>query len=118
MLKLSVLQEAMNSGDVKLLAIYDVGISAWSYPVVTRMRDFFSFLMGYKSYRKSNPVGDDDLFPLYFKFPDSYDLYICGKFNLASDRDSCPAFSHSMPVKIGSLKDVIDYLWSEYDGKD
>lgn len=117
MLRLAALKETMNSSDILLLAVYDSGISSWSYPIVTRFRDFCSFLMGWKSYRYSNPTGDDDLFPLYFKFPDNYELYVCGKFNIAADC-SIPAFDiQKMSIKIGTIKEVIDYLWSEYDGK-
>lgn len=113
MLKLSALKEVLNSNEVSLLAIYDTGINAWSYPVVTRFCDFCSWLVGSKSYLKSNPQGtDDDLYPLYFKFPASYDVYVCGRFNLAQDNDFQP-YSCDMPIKIGSVKEIIEYVWSE-----
>lgn len=116
MLRLAALKEAMNSSDVCLIALYDNSISSWSYPVVTLFRDFCSWLVGSKSYLKSNPqYSGNDLYPLYFKFPESYDVYVCGKFSLACDC-SIPAFDiDKMPMKIGTVKEIIEYFWSEED---
>lgn len=116
MLRLAALKEVMNDSNVCLIALYDNGINAWSYPVVTRFYDFCSWLIGSKSYLKSHPQGSDDgMYPLYFKFPEAYDVYICGKFNLASDCSVSAFDVDKMPIKLGTVKEIIEYVWSETD---
>lgn len=116
MLKLNVLKEVMKSDDVCLLALYDNGVDVWSYPLTTRFRDFCSWIIDTVShFTAAQDTGG--FYPLYFKFPDAYDVYLCGRFNLAQSHD-CSPYSFDSPVKIGSVKEIVDFLRSDNDGKD
>lgn len=116
MLKSAALKEAMSSPDVCLIGLYDNGIDAWSYPVVARFHDFCSWVSGSKAYLKSNPQNTDDgLYPLYFKFPESFDVYVCGKFNITADISSSAFSINKMPIKLGTVAEIIKYVWSESD---